>query len=187
MNEFKKEVRLRNIEVRSSLDRERQAELSKKVTLKLIQLSEYKMATSIHTYVPIEKNREIDTTILIEDALEKGKKVNLPKMQSSGEMSHHQIDSLNSLVKNRWGVPEPETTEEADLSDCSLIIVPMVAGDFDRNRLGYGKGYYDRFLNSMQAARIGLCYSFNLQWNSLSVESFDEKMDIILTENLIVE
>lgn len=180
-------VRNRNLEIRNSVGNKQRTRLSKDIIENLIHLDHYRKAASIHTYVPIDKNMEIDTIPLIETSLEEGKKVIVPKMKASGTLSHHQIDSIDSLVPNKFGVPEPETSAEADLSDCSLIIVPMVAADFDRNRLGYGKGYYDRFLSEMTAPRIGLCYSFNLQWNPLPTEDFDEKLDLVLTENLMIE
>jgi 5-formyltetrahydrofolate cyclo-ligase len=161
-------------------------ELSSRITDQLLKTEEFRLASTVHTYVSMKSNREVFTLDLIETILELGKKVLVPRMQSNGKLSHHLISSLDSLEKNKWGVLEPSSEKPTDLPDDSLIIVPMVAADFDRNRLGYGKGYYDRFLESVTATKVGLCFNMNLSWVPLPVESFDVKMDRVITEQFIL-
>ena len=72
-----------------------------------------------------------------------------------------------------------------DESEIDLIIVPGVAFDRQLNRMGRGKGYYDRLLSTLQAPKIGICFDFQLQ-DTVPTESFDKKMDMIITEKEIV-
>lgn len=161
-------------------------EISNNITARLIKTDEFRLASTVHTYVSMESNREVFTLDLIDKTLELGKKVLVPRMQPNGKLSHHSISSLNSLKKNEWGVLEPSYENPINLPDDLLIIVPMVAADFNRNRLGYGKGFYDRFLESVNATKVGLCFNMNLNWISLPVESFDVKMDKVITEQFIL-
>lgn len=184
--EPKPDVRSRHLAIRRSLQSEERKRLSKRITDQILKTDEFRSADVIHSYAAIEKNREVATSGIISNCLKYGKKVIVPKMESNGKLSHHNIKSLDSLKTNAWGVPEPEFENETSLHDGILILVPMVASDFQLNRLGYGKGYYDRFLSKVHAIKMGLCYSFNLSWNTLPTENFDVKMDIVVTDRFTV-
>lgn len=184
--ESKPDIRSRNLTIRKSLQPGERKSLSQRITNQILNTDEFQSADVIHTYAAMEKYKEVATDDLISACLKNGKKVIVPKMKSSGELSHHSIDTLDSLKPNKWGVPEPEFDNETTLQNGILILVPMVASDFQLNRLGYGKGYYDRFLSTIQSRKIGLCYSFNLCWNTLPAEDFDVKMDIVVTDKFIL-
>lgn len=186
VSDHKSVIRQHHHTLRGSLMDTQWKELSNKISAQLLKTEEFRSASTIHTYVSMESNREVFTFDLIEKALELGKKVLVPRMQSNGKLSHHLISSLDALEKNKWGVLEPSSEKPTDLPDDSLIIVPMVAADFTRNRLGYGKGYYDRFLESLNATKVGLCFNMNLSWIPLPVESFDVKMDKVITDQFIL-
>lgn len=151
------------------------------IVKRLMSLEAFQQAESLHTYVSMEKNREVQTTGLIYSSLNMGKKLIVPRMSSDGQLTHHSINSFDQLTENRWGVLEPTDGNEVTVDEDTLIIVPMLAADFSRNRLGYGKGYYDRFLSQVNSIKIGLCYNFNLSWTPLPAEHFDIKMDIVVT------
>jgi len=172
--------------LRQSLRESEWKYLSSKIIDRLVMTEEFKSASSIHTYLSMKKNREVFTIDLINACLGSDKKVIVPKIKSEGILSHHQLSTLSSLSENKWGVMEPISDIEVDLPDDLLLIVPMVAADFMRNRLGFGKGYYDRFLNSLSFKKIGLCYSMNMNWTPLPVDSFDIKMDKVITEQFIL-
>lgn len=172
--------------LRQSLREKEWKYLSSIIIDKLMNTEEFKSASAIHTYVSMEKNREVFTLHLINACLDSDKKVFVPKIKSEGILSHHQLSTLSSLSENKWGVMEPTSNTDAELPDDLLVVVPMVAADFKRNRLGYGKGYYDRFLNSLNSTKIGLCYTMNINWKPLPVDTFDIKMDKIISEQFIV-
>jgi 5-formyltetrahydrofolate cyclo-ligase len=117
-----------------------------------------------------------------------GKEVVVPKMKRSGKLSHFRIDSLDQLTENKWGVAEPRGDKvnlvRPDRID--MVIVPMVSGDMHKNRLGYGKGYYDRFLEGVNAVKAGILFDVQLYQNELPTDSFDVKLDFLITESKIV-
>lgn len=179
-------IRQHHHTLRRSLYEDEWKGLSNQIIEKLMESAEFRSSSAVHTYVSMERNREVHTGDLIQTCIKAGKQVIVPRMKSEGELTHHEITSLKSLSLNKWGVYEPSEKREAQLPDGLLIVVPMVAADFKRNRLGYGKGYYDRFLNSANAFKVGLCYSFNLSWKPLPTESFDIKMDKVITDHIIL-
>lgn len=101
---------------------------------------------------------EIDTTEILKDALAKGKKVYLPKITGS-KMDFFRIESLEELVEGYKGILEPTGTSECftgqgDAAEKTFLLMPGVAFDLLRNRIGYGKGYYDRYLQDKEALQL---------------------------------
>lgn len=91
-----------------------------------------------------------------------------------------------TLRPGAFGIPEPADQKPTVFeSEIDLIIVPGVAFDRQLNRMGRGKGYYDRLLATLQIPKIGICYDFQLQ-DTVPVEPFDKKMDLIITEKEII-
>lgn len=92
----------------------------------------------------------------------------------------------DTLKPGAFGIPEPVAQENSvPESTIDLIIVPGVAFDRGLNRMGRGKGFYDRLLATLQIPKIGICFDFQLQ-DTVPVEPFDRKMDMIITENEII-
>jgi 5-formyltetrahydrofolate cyclo-ligase len=88
----------------------------------------------------------------------------------------------DSVKAGIFGILEPtEKAQTVPEEEIDLIIVPGVAFDRQHNRLGRGKGYYDRLLSTLKAPKIGICYNFQLQ-DTIPVEPFDKKMDMVITE-----
>lgn len=183
----KPHIRQQFLEVRRSLSTSEVEKLSRLMTKQLKKLDSFLEADTIHTYVSMDQQREISTRSLIQDCLDLGKKVVVPKIKKGGQLTHHPIQSLSELEQNNWGVLEPNTDELTDTREISLIIVPMVAADFNMNRIGYGKGFYDRFLKQTGAFRIGLCYNCTLSWNRLPVDTFDQQLNVVITESKIIQ
>ncbi|MFO7845732.1 MAG: 5-formyltetrahydrofolate cyclo-ligase [Balneolaceae bacterium] len=186
LKENKKQIRNHNLEIRSSLTSREYMEASADIHKLLTTTDAFAGATIIHTYASMEKNREVNTFPLMNAILRAGKKLVVPKINTDGTLNHQVIHSTGQLKLNSWGVPEPADGKPLDPAKIQLIIVPMVASDYLKNRIGYGKGFYDRFLKGLNAQRVGLCFSFNLSWSTLPAESFDQKMDFIVTEKQII-
>lgn len=183
---LKSSIRQHHHTLRRSLRDSEWKEYSSRIIDKLMAVDEFRSASVVHTYVSMEKNREVYTGHLIQACIKSGKQVIVPRIKSEGELTHHEITSVGSLSVNKWGVYEPSKEDEVELPDNLLVVVPMVAADFNRERLGYGKGYYDRFLSSVNATKVGLCYNFNLSWTPLPTDSFDVKMDKIISDQFIL-
>jgi 5-formyltetrahydrofolate cyclo-ligase len=106
----------------------------------------------VHCYLPVKERNEVDTTLII-NTLHKDFPVSVyvPKIHKNGILTHHLFETNTETRENQWGVPEPtndgiSSQEFFDTDDDILVIVPLLVYDKTGNRVGYGKGYYDRFL-----------------------------------------
>jgi 5-formyltetrahydrofolate cyclo-ligase len=187
ISDLKRKIRKQLMEARSGLDESSRSEYDAAILEGILSLKEYKEAGLILTYVSY--NGEVDTFGLIYKALGEGKKVGCPVCDvSSGEprMNFCYITSVDDLVDGYKSIREPDSDvcERVDPKDMekALIIVPMVGYDDDGNRLGYGKGFYDRFLAANKfTASVGLAYTCQ-RVDMLPVDKYDIKPDFILTE-----
>ena len=143
----------------------------------------YINADEILCYYPIKS--EISTLKIIKAARADGKTLLLPVCSAeSGIMRFYQCSSVDDLKIGKYGIPEPDTDKckTVDTFKNAVCIVPAYAFDKRGFRLGYGGGYYDRFLAKFNSLKIGLCYSEMLADN-LPSDEYDIKVDYILTEN----
>ena len=148
-------------------------------------LWQYRASRQILVYVstPIE----VDTHRIIEQALADGKRVAVPRcVPNTRDMEFYEIRSLAELEKGTFRVLEPVPNEERLLRDLSkgLCLIPAFCYDFAGYRLGYGNGYYDRFLARFEGNRIGICYSDCIR-HHLPHGRFDRAAQLIVTEKFI--
>ena len=146
-------------------------EICKKAT----ELQHYTNAKNLMVYLP--SNAEVDTSFLIAKAFKDGKTVCVPKVLNDTDMECVALHA-NSLKKgafNLW-----ESSGEVVLPD--IVFVPGVAFDKKHNRLGYGKGYYDRYLDGKKCITVGLGFSCQVA-ESIPTEAHDRTLDYIITEN----
>jgi len=183
----KDEIRKKYLKIREQLSDDFVKSASEAIEQKILQSPEYQKADVVHSFVSIIENNEVLTQSLIQKSIQNGKTVVVPKMNKDGDLKHIRIESFKDLIPNSWNVPEPKKGDEVADSALDLILVPMVAGDRFKNRIGYGKGYYDRFLQKCTCTKIGLLFSVQLSPEKLPVESFDVPLDILFTENERIE
>ena len=120
----------------------------------------YKVADTLYGYLPF--NREVDLTLLLKQALADGKQVALPKCYGK-EMRFILIQDLSSVQKSALGAPEPIEDGPIARDPQALVVLPGLVFDPRGYRIGYGGGYYDRFLAKEPShPTIGLCFSFQL-------------------------
>ena len=147
-------------------------DLSAKIMDRLEETDLFQQASCIALYHAIPG--EVQTAGLIEKWYRK-KRLLLPL-----------IKGKESLKTGVFGILEPsEDCEAVPESEIDLIIVPGVAFDRQHNRLGRGKGFYDRLLSTLDVPKIGICYDFQLK-DQIPAEPFDRKMDLIITEKEIL-
>lgn len=113
----------------------------------------------------------------------KQKQMLLP-MVKGDKMLIKPFTSTDELRRSDMGIWEPETQKEY-MKQIDLVIAPGIAFDKKKNRLGRGKGYYDKYFNGKKVTKIGICYDFQLLEN-IPVEPFDVKMDMIITPNYTI-
>jgi 5-formyltetrahydrofolate cyclo-ligase len=146
----------------------------------LISLPEFVRAGTIFAYYSV--NREPDTRGIIDYALGAGKRVVLPVSLSGGIMKAVEIWDTASLVPGFGGIPEPaDTGPEIRREELDFIIVPAVSYSRDGYRLGYGGGYYDRFLPGISAFAAGLARE-ELLLDAVPVEKHDAAVACLVTE-----
>lgn len=148
-------------------------------------LWQYRQNGLLLTYVstPIE----VDTHRIIRQALADGKQVAVPRcVPGTRNMEFYLIGSLEELVPGTFGVLEPEPDPEKLLTDFShgLCLIPALCYDWKGFRLGYGKGYYDRFLARFGGHMIGICYSDCVR-RKLPHGRFDRPAELLVTERYL--
>lgn len=157
-------------------------EKDKKILSFLTSLDDYNSADTLLVYVPLEG--EINTEPLIENAIKNGKTVAVPYCENRcGKMSFYVIGSLDELSVGTFGVREPDRNFNKRLEDFenSIIIVPGVSFSRSGHRLGYGGGYYDRFLQNYRGKSVGLCYE-DMICDSIPVQEHDIAVNILITD-----
>ena len=153
----------------------------------LFQTSAYIQCKQLFCYVSF--NQEVITTTILKMALSQKKKVAVPKIIRN-EMKFYYINSLEELKPGILGILEPITVEEAipRMDEQNLVIVPGLAFDLNWNRIGYGKGYYDRYFSKYKEIpmeKIALAYDFQVL-DVLPVEDHDKHIDQIITQTRII-
>ncbi len=180
----KKLLRKKYKEIRSSIGDYQK--LSDDIFRLFINSGFYDDADVIFTYWSMD--REVCTHNLIRRALYDGKKVALPKcVDKEGNMKFYFINSLEDLSVGMYGIMEPSDKFPADIfGENSVCVVPGLSFDNYGFRLGYGKGYYDRFLNSFSGIAVGFCYDECIA-ELLPRNEFDKKVDYIITNKKIYD
>jgi 5-formyltetrahydrofolate cyclo-ligase len=146
----------------------------------LVGTSEFENAGRIAAYFSLPD--EVQILKLIDDWKDK-KEIYLPVVEGN-KMSFHKYHGADRLKTGVFGIKEPdENSEKIEISDVDLFIVPGMAFDRHFNRLGRGKGFYDKILNNVKKPVTGLCFGFQL-FNHIPVSQHDKKMTGIITEDL---
>ena len=155
-------------------------EKSEIIRYKLLGKKAVKEAKTVMMYV--SNFKEPQTLPIIKQLLEDGKKVVVPISQTAtNTIIPTYIEDITELKKGTYGILEPQIIRPVDKNNIDVVVVPGIAFDMHRNRLGFGKGYYDNFLEGMRAYTIALCYDFQIVKN-IPVDDSDVPMDLVLTE-----
>ncbi len=136
----------------------------------ILSTKEYIDAKSIFVYISM--GSEVSTIKLIQKAWQVNKKVAVPKVLSKAKMEFMYIDSFENLEKSKFGVLEPVENNRALPDEATLIIVPGLVYDREKFRIGYGGGFYDRYLENAEARTFGVCFDFQLV-DKLERERYD--------------
>ena len=177
---MKKDVlRKKYLDIRRNIDKLDKIKYDNEIFEKIINLKEYVDSKKVLTYVSLMD--EVDTLKIIDHSLSIGKKVGVPKCIGK-EMKFYYINSIHELKKEYFDILEPVNISDnrlvADFKD-SICIVPGICFDLDGNRLGYGGGYYDRFLSTYEGIKIGITYKECI-CNEIDVDKYDIKVDRVI-------
>lgn len=179
--DLRKEIKAK----RESMDKDTKITYDEGIKKALLESDVYKNSKAIFIYVSMDS--EINTIEIIKEVLSSGKRVAVPKViPVSLKRRYMKALKINSMLQlnesGAFGILEPSIECEDISEEIDLVIVPGLAFDLEGNRLGYGGGYYDRFLSKYpNNKKIALCYDFQI-FKEIPHEFFDEKVDLIISE-----
>lgn len=188
----KDQVRKQYLAIRNKLGKNEVIDLSERICKKLCQLDIILNANNIMCYVSF--GNEVHTHELIKKWLTEGKQVSVPCVVNDEKhancMHAVKINSFDELkVSGKYGILEPP------LLDCNIlnpdmidvVIVPGCAFDINKNRMGFGAGYYDRYMGNVSSncKKVGICFDFQVI-DKIPVDEYDVPLDMLVTEKRII-
>lgn len=183
--ETKKEIRKRILALRDGLTSSEKDNKSRMITEKIINIKEYQDTDSVLIFVSYRS--EVDTGYIINDCFINHKKVYVPKVNGNN-MEFYRIYSVNDLEEGYKGIREPASLKEPfyDNKECTAVmIMPGAVFDKSGNRIGYGGGFYDKYLaDSFHGKKVAVCYDIQIvEEGCFITESTDIKPDMVVTES----
>ena len=173
----KRELRRQIREQKRAMTPEEIESASQKLKEFFLETEQYRVAKTVYGYLPY--NQEVRTVPILEQALADGKQVAVPKVYGD-EMRFIYLNDLTRVAVSDFGIPEP--VEDGPVADdpTALVLMPGLAFDKEGHRIGYGGGFYDKFLaEEPEHPTIALCYTFQVV-NELPTEEFDIPVDQVL-------
>ena len=150
---------------------------SEKLSELFVKSEAYRNAKTVYGYLPY--NQEVRTVPMLAQALREGKRVAVPKIYGD-TMKFLYLDDLSKVEKNEMGIPEPVADEPVAEDKTALVLMPGLAFTENGDRMGYGGGFYDRFLaQEPDHPTLALCYEFQIV-DSLPTEEYDIPVDTVL-------
>jgi 5-formyltetrahydrofolate cyclo-ligase len=139
---------------------------------------------TVHIFLPLLSKKEPDTWLII-DRLTKGFsniRISIPKVEHENRLINYYFENKDQLKENTWGILEPQFGEVTPSEEIDLVVVPLLAFDLNGHRVGYGKGFYDRFLKECRAdcKKIGLSFLDSVDPIS-DAGIHDVKLDLVIT------
>lgn len=178
----KSELRAKYLKKRSMLDKTQKRQFDLEIQSRLLMSDVYSSARTVLLYV--SNDSEIDTYGIINAAFANKKRVAVPVTNDDYSLTFYYINSLEELKFGRFNILEPTSTDKVTDFLGSICIVPSLCCDLSFNRLGYGKGCYDRFLSTYDGTKICLTYA-DFVLPQIECDSTDVKVDMIVTNQYV--
>ena len=178
---LKKELRLKYKALRKALSENDIESMSLEIANQALSLPIWDK-TYFHIFLPIEPQKEINTEYLLHILAGKDKEIILSKSDfETRKMTHFLLTENTKIVKNEYQIPEPVSGIAVPSKQIEVVFVPLLAYDKLGNRVGYGKGFYDRYLKAhSDIYSVGICYDCQL-YDSLPQEDGDVKMKLLIS------
>lgn len=181
----KETLRIKYHNIRKALSQEEVSEKSQAIANQLLSLPIWK-ASYYSLFLSMAHKKEVDTSYILTVLQAHDKEICLPKVAAKQQLNHFLLTD-NLLIKpNKWGIPEPQNGLEVPPKKIDLVFVPLLAFDYKGNRLGYGKGFYDRFLSQCrrETLKIGLSF-FEAETEEIPTEPTDVPLHYCVTPKKI--
>lgn len=182
----KKELRIKYKRLREKLSVEEVEEKSLEIANNLLNLPIWSKEY-FHLFLSISEKREVDTEGILHILQGKDKHVVLSKADfESGKLSNYLLTDSTVIKVNDWGIPEPVDGIEIKATSIDVVFIPLLAYDEKGNRIGYGKGFYDRFLSQCRpdVIKVGLSF-FSAEEKILDVDEHDVPLVYCVTPEKI--
>ena len=184
---IKTELRNQSKDIRRKMNRNKKLAMDYEIQSKFLSLSEYERSDIIFTY--LSKDIEVDTFNIVKSAHLCNKKIAVPRcITETIDMEFYLIESMDDLAPGAFNVlePIPSRCELVKNPSGGICIVPGLCFDSQGFRLGYGKGYYDRFLSKFKGITVGLCYSYCMHLK-LPHGKHDRPVNLLITDKYILK
>jgi len=187
LNNIKSDLRSHYLKLRSKFTSEQIDDFSIEIVNRCLELNLWNKSV-YHLFMASEQNKEIDTALLLSVLQGKDKQAVIPKILDGYELEHYLLVDQTPLKINRWGIPEPMSGIKINPDQIDVIFVPLIIFDLEGHRIGYGKGYYDRFLAKCrkETIKVGLSY-FDPIERIENIQSHDIPIDFGITRDRIYE
>jgi len=183
MYDDKQALRQAMLKTRDSLPNELQEKMSAIIQTKVLNLYEFVSAKTIAAYHPI--GSEVNTQKILYFVLQLNKRLLLPRVEDESEIIFAEVKDLEKdLQVGKYKIKEPKS-HCLKVDKMNLVLVPGIAWDEHGHRLGYGKGYYDRYLTNLQTKSIGLAYDLQVLEN-IPHGNNDFRVNLIVTEKRVI-
>lgn len=183
---LKAELRKEYMQKRKALSYDEAFFLSEKIFRNFIEYFKPLPGQKVHIFIPIQKFREINTKLFIDYFLSRKIRVFVPKVVGT-ELISVEIFADTDYEINTWDISEPVSDEDSGISDFDFVITPLLYCDSKGNRVGYGKGFYDGFFESISVStkKIGVNY-FNPDKNIDDIWENDIPVDYLVTPDAVL-
>ncbi len=182
----KKELRIKYKKLRQNLSKNDVDEMSIAIANQVLKMDIWSK-TYYHIFLPIETQKEVNTEFILHLLQGKDKEIIISKSDfETREMTHFLLTDNTKINKNQYNIPEPIDGIEVPVSKIDIVFVPLLAYDKIGNRVGYGKGFYDKFLSNCKSETIKIGLSFFESEEIISdVFQNDIELDYCVTPNKI--
>lgn len=177
----KADLRIKYLEYRKNLSKDEVQDLSEKIFNQFLFYFKPSENQLVHLFLPIKKFNEIDTNIFINYFFNNKIRVFVPKIFEKKLISV-ELKENSVLKENSWGILEPESNEDSGEKDFNFVLTPLLYCDNQGNRVGYGKGFYDRFFSKINpnAIKVGVSF-FSPKEKVEDISAFDVRLDYLVT------
>jgi 5-formyltetrahydrofolate cyclo-ligase len=185
MRADKQTIRDHMLQTRRAMTSEEVRTRSGALHAQLRAAAEFGSGDTLWTYVS-SKDNEVDTLALITETLKVGRRVAVPRSESDGTLTWKDLQTLDALTPGRFGILEPAADSGPEVAPDSetVVLVPGLAFSSDGGRIGYGGGYFDRFLSQFNGISIGLAFDFQIL-DSLPQTPHDVPVSMVVSESQV--
>ena len=185
----KAELRKLYLGRRASLSVKEKAHQSQLIADRFFDEFDLSLVKNLHCFIPIEKFNEVDTSTIFKKVWDEFPSIrtSAPRLdRETGDLQHHNYALQTNLIENAWGIREPGNEESVDPAEIDLVIVPLLCFDERGYRVGYGKGFYDKFLAKCrpECSKVGLSFFPPLE-SIDDTDQYDVRLDQCVTPETV--